>query len=174
MDLISHHAYGRLARRGFLLAFGLAVWLSPFGGNAVGAEPNLSQLEDQLHAAVSAERQGRQLEPLSRLPDLDGLARAHSADMARRGYLKHTSPEGRTLLDRIQAGAPPGYTRAAENLGRSERSDPNPAIVQRWLESEVHRRNLLAPHFNTTGIGIAREPGGALVYTQLFASYPDK
>jgi uncharacterized protein YkwD len=174
MKLVSHDTYGRLARRGGLLGLAVALFIAPFGASVAGAEPALKRLEDEMYAAVNAERQRRDLAPLARLRDLDGLARSHSVDMAKNGFLKHDSSDGRKLQDRIEAGATPGYTRAAENLGRSTRSDPNHAIVQKWLASDVHRRNMLAPHFNTTGVGIARAPDGAVVYTQLFASYPDE
>ena len=35
-----------------------------------------------------------------------------------------------------------------------------------------HRRNLLSPPFNTTGIGIARAADGSLIYTQLYLTFP--
>jgi uncharacterized protein YkwD len=157
---------------GFLLGFWLALWLSPFGSNIVRAEPELAQLETRLHAAVNAERERRNLVPLLRLDALDNVARAHSADMAERGYLAHASPEGKMPLDRIESGADPGYTLAAENLGITDRSQPNREILEGWLDSAVHRRNLLAPPFNATGVGISRARDGSLIYTQVYVTYP--
>ncbi len=157
---------------GFLLGFWLALWLSPFGGNVVHAEPQLGQLETRLHAAVNAERERRNLVTLQRLDALDNVARAHSAYMAERGYLAHTSPEGKVPLDRIESGAIPGYTLAAENLGITDRSHPNREILESWLASAVHRRTLLAPPAPATGVGISRARDGSLIYTQVYVTYP--
>jgi uncharacterized protein YkwD len=35
----------------------------------------------------------------------------------------------------------------------------------------VHRRNLLAPAFNTTGVGTARAADGTLYFTQLYVTF---
>lgn len=162
---------------GFLLGFGFALWLSPFGGGFVNAESSdpsreVAELEDLLHRAVNAERARHHLVPLQRRPELDGVARSHSRDMARRGFLDHTTPEGLDPVDRIRTAAAPGFSLAAENLGITDRADPNREILQGWLASPVHRRNLLAPPFNATGIGISRAPDGSLLYTQVYLTYP--
>ncbi len=54
----------------------------------------------------------------------------------------------------------------------TDRADPNREILEGWLHSPVHRKNLLAPAFNQTGIGIAVAPGGTLYYTQLYTTRP--
>jgi uncharacterized protein YkwD len=158
---------------GFLLGFGLALWLWP--GTVKIARANdapFGALEATLWQEVNAARARHHLIPLERRPDLDRIARAHSEDMARRGYLAHETPEGRNPLDRIQSDATPGFTLAAENVGTTNRPSPNHEILQSWLASPVHRRNLLSPPFNATGVGISRAPDGSLLYTQVYVSYP--
>jgi uncharacterized protein YkwD len=54
----------------------------------------------------------------------------------------------------------------------TSRSDPNREILEGWLHSEDHRRNLHAPPFNATGIGIARAADGTFYYTHLYVTYP--
>ena len=160
----------------FLLGFWIALWLSPLTVRVAhaGTEPEGSfvALESGLHEAVNRERAQHHRIPLIRLPELDALARAHSTDMARRTYFSHESPEGANPLDRIQGAGVEGISLAAENLGRTDRSDPTRSIVRGWLESPEHRRNLLAPPFNATGVGIARAADGALLYTQVYVTYP--
>lgn len=156
---------------GFLLGFWLALYLSPFRAGADPAVP-FAELESELASDVNAARDRDHRIPLRRLPELDRVARAHSADMARRGYLSHESPEGHNPVDRIRDGAPPGFSLAAENIGITDRVEPNREILQSWLASPEHRRNLLAPAFNATGIGIARAADGSLVYTQIYVTYP--
>jgi uncharacterized protein YkwD len=154
-----------------LLGLWLALGPSPLRAEAEQTAP-LTALESELVRGVNAERARHHRIPLLRVPELDRVARAHSADMARRGYLSHHSPEGRNPVDRIRQGAPPGFSLAAENIGITNRAEPNHEILQNWLASPEHRSNLLAPPFNATGIGIAQSADGSLVYTQIYLSYP--
>ena len=160
----------------FLVGFGIALLLSPMTlqtarADTAGGSP-FAELEAQLLDAVNAVRARHHLIPLRRIPELDRVARDHSLDMARRNYLSHDSPEGANPVDRITRGNLDGFTLAAENLGKTNRGSPNREIVQGWLASPDHRRNLLSPPFNATGIGIARAADGSLVYTQLYVTYP--
>ena len=159
---------------GFLLGFWIALWLSPFraSGEPAYASAPYAALESALHRDVNAVRAQHHLIPLHRLPELDAVARAHSLDMVRRGFFAHESPEGANPVNRLHDHQIEGFTLAAENLGRTNQSDPNREILSGWLQSAVHRNNLYAPPFNATGIGIARGPDGSLIYTQLYVTYP--
>lgn len=159
----------------FLAGVWIALLLSPLVVQIARADPAeapFAELEALLLNEVNAVRSRHHLIPLRRSPELDAIARSHSLDMARRNYLSHETPEGANPLDRIQDGGVTGFTLAAENLGRTDRSDPNQEIVFSWMRSPDHRRNLLAPPFNGTGIGIARAADGSLIYTQLYVTVP--
>lgn len=160
----------------FLLGFGVILFLAslsaPFARGDTPPESGFAALEAQLLAEVNAVRAEHHLIPLERSPSLDRVALAHSDDMARRNYLSHENPEGANPVDRIQRGNVSGFTLAAENLGKTNRINPNTEIIRSWLASPDHRRNLLAPPFNTTGIGISRAQDGSLIYTQLYVTYP--
>lgn len=160
----------------FLLGFWLALTLfapiaSP-AGESGAADPALARLEAELHRAVNETRARHHKIPLRRDPRLDAVARAHSEDMARRNYLAHESPEGTNPVDRLMQGGVEGFTLAGENVGLTTRPNPTDEILTGWLASPEHRQNLLAPFFNTTGLGIARSSTGALVYTQLYTTFP--
>lgn len=160
----------------FLLGFGIAFLFWPMTlqiarADTAGGAP-FAELEAWLFDEVNAVRARHHLIPLRRLPELDFVAREHSVDMARRNYLSHHSPEGANPVDRITRGGVDGFTLAAENLGKTNRRDPNREIIQSWLASPEHRRNLLSPPFNTTGIGIARAADGSLLFTQIYVTYP--
>jgi uncharacterized protein YkwD len=160
---------------GFLLGLAIAFWLSPLRIEASGPEmpdPALAPLESELLRQVNEARAERHLLALQRTPELDAVARAHSRDMAARGYVAHQSPEGANAIDRLEQAQVSGFSLAAENIGATSRPAPNREILQGWLHSPVHRRNLLAPSFNATGIGIARARDGSLLYTQLYVTYP--
>lgn len=158
------------------LAFLLGLWLAltllgPLAPAARGAPPgpDLAELEAGLHRDVNAVRLQHHREPLQRDPRLDQAARRHSADMARRRYLSHETPEGHTPVDRVRAAGAEDFRLLGENVGLTSRSRPNEEIVRGWLASPVHRENLLAPAFNATGVGVARAADGTLYYTQLYA-----
>jgi len=159
---------------GFLLGFWIALALSPFGarGEPAGGPATFPDLEAALHRSVNAVRAERHLIALERRPELDAVALAHSLDMVTRRYLSHESPDGQSPVDRLVRGGVDGFSLAAENLGITDRADPNREVLAAWLASPTHRDNLYAPPFNATGIGIARAPNGSLVYTQVYLTYP--
>ena len=159
---------------GFLLGFWLAFALSPLMvKTAAGGEPaRVAPLEAQLHTEVNRIRSERHLIRLERRSDLDRVALAHSEDMARRRFFSHHSPEGASPLNRLQDAGIEGMRLAAENLGKTTDATPSLRIVEHWLSSEDHRRNLHAPAFNFTGIGVVRDAEGALLYTQVYVSVP--
>jgi len=159
---------------GFLGGFWLAVvLLLPLGAPWAAAEdPGLALLESRLQLAVNDFRREQHLIPLERRPDLDAVARAHSDDMARRGFFSHTSPEGDTWVERLAKAGVTGFTMAGENVGQTNRSDPNREILEGWKGSPAHRENLMSRPMNATGIGIARAADGRLFYTQLYLNFP--
>lgn len=154
------------------LWLGLTLLL-PFAarGESSGSPP-LAALEAQLFEAANRVRSRHQRLTLARSPELDRVARAHSSDMAARGYLAHENPEGENPVDRLDRAGVSGFSLAAENAGSTSRGDPVREILDGWQLSELHRRNLLAPAFNTTGVGVARAPDGTLYFTQLYLTFP--
>jgi len=158
----------------FVLGFWIALALSPFWVEIARADPDATQaaLEARLYQEVNALRARRNLIPLERDPALDAVARAHSADMARRAYLSHVNPEGRNPVDRMRAANFEGFSLAAENVGQTSRPDPGREILEGWLASPVHRKNLHAPSFNRTGVGVSRSSAGAYYFTQLYVTVP--
>ncbi|MDT8306383.1 MAG: CAP domain-containing protein [Anaerolineae bacterium] len=113
----------------------------------------------------------------------EGLAaasRQHSADMLRRQYVAHVTPEGVTAAQRLQR-ASIGYVACGENIGivYGEAAHGSRAVVEihnafmnQPRSMTNHRGNLLNPIWTHVGIGIAYNPDGALVATQNFISAP--
>jgi uncharacterized protein YkwD len=99
---------------------------------------------------VNRERANAGCRPLTEDIRLDTAARRHSADMAMRHYFSHDTPEGTTFDDRERAA---GYPRpGAENIAQGYRSAD--AVMQGWLQSDGHRRNILDCTFTTMGLGL--------------------
>lgn len=80
---------------------------------------------------------------------LTRAARAHSVDMARRGYFDHGA-----FVQRLRSfGVRAPYV--GENLAYGTKPLTPGAIVQMWITSPPHRQNLLDRSFRRIGIGVA-------------------
>jgi uncharacterized protein YkwD len=113
-------------------------------------------------------------------PSLAQIARQHSADMLRRQYVDHVSPEGVTVGRRLRQQHI-SYLACGENIGvvYGEAAQSEQAVyeIMRAFMNQPrsltnHRANLLNPLWTHMGIGIAINPDGALVATQVFISAP--
>jgi uncharacterized protein YkwD len=95
-------------------------------------------------------RAGR--DPLVSSPDLTRAAQKHAEDMLLRGYFDHTSPEGGDHVTRaLAAGYVPMSLR--ENIAQGQRDADE--VVEGWLDSPGHRKNLLASDVDEIGVGVA-------------------
>ena len=101
---------------------------------------------------------------------LDTAAQAKADDMARQGYFAHVSPDG-TLPWVWITSAGYDYQYAGENL--AVRFSDSKDVVNAWMASPTHRRNLLDPNFTTIGVGTAQgmyQGRPATFVVQFFAS----
>jgi uncharacterized protein YkwD len=154
---------------------------SPCG--AVEAQPSavgLASAGRSLLCLLNAERTQRGLNPLRQNGLLDQSSLEHSQDMVRRRYFEHTSADGRTVADRIRAvGYSHGFSASAgENIAFGVGASATPAhIVELWMHSKPHRKDILRPAFTEIGIGIALgSPEGdrdAATYTTDFGGVVD-
>lgn len=141
---------------------------------ATSAPPRGAQVsyEEALMRETNAARARNGLAPLRWDPRLADAATRHSQDMLRRGYFQHISPEGVSPLQRV-GGYEAGYRRISENLWRGEGPvdwRPQPLarmIVQQWIDSPSHRRNLFDPQLTLAGLSVqrrSREGVATMVY----------
>jgi uncharacterized protein YkwD len=78
------------------------------------------------------------------------VAKAHSRDMFEEGYFSHTSPDGRSLKDRLKSRAL-NYSRAGENIAWGQETGRD--VLEAWLRSKGHRRNIEGRDFTHHGVG---------------------
>ena len=129
---------------------------------------------------LNAERRRAGRGPLRTDTALRRAAIRHSEDMVERDYLEHVNPDGLDSHERIvRAGyrlRPSGFS-TGENLATGQTGADSPAvIVDGWMHSRGHRRNILRRSFDEIGIGIVPRHtggGGGATYTTTFGGGAD-
>ena len=86
--------------------------------------------------------------PLAWNDALFSAAARHSADMARRDYFEHASPEGQRVGARVTAEGY-GWRAVGENIAGGDRTVDG--VVRGWTASESHCRNMMSPEFSEIG-----------------------
>jgi uncharacterized protein YkwD len=117
---------------------------------------DLAAVRQRVLDLVNAERAKARARPLLLEPRLDAAAQHHARDMLLRGYFAHASPEGKTVRQRAEAA---GYRWHAvgENIAEGQLSADQ--VVQAWMASPEHRRNILDRDFIHMGLGLALGEG---------------
>jgi uncharacterized protein YkwD len=123
------------------------------------------QVQEEMLARINAARKKAGLQPLLENPLLDKAAQRHAEDMLARGYFAHRSPAGTTVRERSKAAGYDWRT-IGENLAYGQTSVEE--VVQTWLESPGHRRNILNPDFRELGVGLAMGRGADGKYQVLW------
>ncbi len=108
---------------------------------------------ETLVEAHNKERAREGLPPLKLEPRLEAAAKAHALDMAEREVMTHEGADGSTPSRRIiDAGY--HYLATGENVAQGDREVP--AVMQTWMESPPHKKNVLG---DFTEIGAAKAEG---------------
>lgn len=136
----------------------------------IGFQNNKFFFDEKLEFAmvdlVNKERVSRGLNALTYDPALRVVARNHSADMFKRGYFSHFSPEGKSVADRADEQGV-SYMVIGENLAYA----PSLELAHNGLmDSPGHRANILSADFNKVGIGAANGAEYGVMFTQVFSN----
>ncbi|BBN93877.1 allergen V5/Tpx-1 related [Deinococcus grandis] len=91
--------------------------------------------------------------PLTWNAALGQAAQGHAADMAAQNYFSHTSKDGRTFSQRITNAGYTPYRTIGENIAAGQGTPQQ--VVDGWLKSEGHCRNIMNPNFKELGVGYA-------------------
>jgi uncharacterized protein YkwD len=109
--------------------------------------------EKRMVYLINKARAQAHLPGLQYTPGLGGLARLHSALMARRGTIFHTSNLAYLLRNF-------SWTLAGENVGMGPSID---LLHQAFMASPAHRRNNLERRFHRIGVGVVWKNGVAFI-----------
>jgi uncharacterized protein YkwD len=144
---------------------------APAAAPSYAPAPAASATGDERRAfdLVNAERQRRGLRPLAWDGGLTRLARYHSQNMARGGYLNHVDRDGLDLKGRAHAVGLRGWSMIGENIAYNQGyNDPTGFAVERWMVSQKHRENAMNGEYTHAAVGIARASDGTYYFTQVF------
>jgi len=139
-----------------LYSFLFAVPQSDHFARETGTIRDRNEVREEMLAQVNAARKRAGLRPLRLSSDLDRAAQRHAEDMLARGYFSHKSPSGTTVRERSRAA---GYVWRAigENIAYGQTSVDE--VVETWMDSPTHRKNILSPNFTELGVGLAMGRG---------------
>lgn len=105
------------------------------------------------------------LKPLKMDSKLNKIAMEKAKDMAKNQELSHNSPKFGTTFNLMKKKGIK-YSAAGENIARWH-STPE-FVVERWLKSKGHRKNILNPEYTQIGIGRAKDKNGKNYWVQVF------
>ncbi len=107
-------------------------------------------LYNQVLMLVNQHRKQAKLKPLKLNAQLNASAQAHSQDMALNDFFGHKGFNGSTADERIlKAGY--NYAIIGENIAAGFATPET--VVQAWMDSPSHRKNILHPLLKEMGVG---------------------
>ncbi|MFC4557845.1 CAP domain-containing protein [Virgibacillus kekensis] len=126
-----------------------------------------SKYEKEVVELVNEERAKENLPPLKIDDRLSSLARKKSQDMATNNYFSHTSPTYGSPFEMMNQ-FDFSYRMAGENIAAGQRSPEQ--VVEGWMNSEGHRKNIMKDGFTHIGVGYVEGAGPpyGTYWTQLF------
>jgi uncharacterized protein YkwD len=134
--------------------------------DAKKTEIKLTAVEQAVIDLTNAERKKaeKDLKPLKMNPQLMEAARKHAANMAAQDKLDH----------KLDDKEPPDRTKAAgyesefvgENIAWNQKTPKD--VLKVWMESELHRENILRPEYTEIGVAMVKNKKGEPYWVQVF------
>src|SRR5437773_10249211 len=149
-------------------------------------EIRIPDLEQRIHESINKQRKANDRALLAWDETLANLARAHSEDMATRGYFKHVNPEGLTPMKRLEGAGYSSCKQVGENIFQNNlysrvitekkrttydwnaKEKIAATTLKGWLDSPGHREIILDKDYARTGIGVAIAGDDKVYITQIF------
>lgn len=121
-----------------------------------------SQFVQQVIDLTNGQRSKNGLPALKADTQLNGVAQKKSADMQQKNYFSHTSPTYGSPFDMMRDFGVT-YKSAGENIAQGQRTPQE--VVNAWMNSEGHRKNILSRDFTHIGVGYEKTGNH---WTQMF------
>lgn len=128
---------------------------------------NYQSIEQQVVNLVNAERAKSGLKPLVSDWELARVARFKSEDMRDNRYFAHNSPLYGTPFQMMKSFGI-NYRAAGENIAAGQTTAES--VMEAWMKSPGHKKNILSPNFTHIGVGYAKGGSYGHYWTQQFMS----
>jgi uncharacterized protein YkwD len=141
---------------------------------SVGEAPRAVAIESQnaaleLIALTNLSRTSNGLKALLRDSRLSAVSESRSGDMITRNYFSHSiPPDDQTVVDILESLGVP-FRSAGENIAWNDAVDFTTIQTagEDFMNSPSHRKNILDPHWDRLGAGVA-QGNGRKMYTVVF------
>ena len=128
---------------------------------------SLEEYQKIILKGVNIEREKNNLKPLKIDNRLNKIAVIKAKDMAREKKMSHTSKKFGATFNLIKKENI-HFTKAAENIASGHKTPE--FVVERWLKSKGHHKNILGKDYRFIGIGKASDNEGKLYWVQIFTN----
>ena len=126
-------------------------------------------IEQEILRLVNKQRVDNSFIPLQIDEQLQNCAREHSADMLANTKLSHVS-KGKLPAERVRIASPKLFFGVFENIayckGENE-TEIAETLVNAWMNSEGHRKNILSASYTKIGVG-SYSANGVMYWSQFF------
>ncbi|WNF24158.1 CAP domain-containing protein [Mesobacillus jeotgali] len=122
----------------------------------------LSAFEAKVIDLTNEQRRKNGLQNLQPDTALSNVAQEKSNDMQAKNYFSHTSPTYGSPFDMMRDFGV-SYNTAGENIAMGQQSAEE--VVNAWMNSEGHRKNILSPNYTHIGVGHTTQGN---YWTQMF------
>ncbi|EGT3850414.1 CAP domain-containing protein [Clostridioides difficile] len=133
--------------------------------NSGSTSESFSAYQKEVVDLVNIERAKAGLNPLTLDSSISNVATKKSQDMIDNNYFSHNSPTYGSPFDMLKKFGI-SYKTAGENIAMGQKTPKE--VVNAWMNSEGHRKNIMNPNFSKIGVGVAQKNGGSIYWTQIF------
>ncbi|WP_095889646.1 CAP domain-containing protein [Clostridioides difficile] len=133
--------------------------------NSGSTSESFSAYQKEVVDLVNIERAKAGLNPLTLDSSISNVATKKSQDMIDNNYFSHNSPTYGSPFDMLKKFGL-SYKTAGENIAMGQKTPKE--VVNAWMNSEGHRKNIMNPNFSKIGVGVAQKSGGSIYWTQIF------
>jgi uncharacterized protein YkwD len=137
--------------------------------NNVRSYSDISIMERKVFTLVNQKRTEKGLKALIWSDDSAKVARLHSRNMVAFNFFSHYDKNKFTVAERANSLGFKKWNSIGENIAYIRGFDnPVEFIVEQWMKSNSHRKNILDKDWSKAAIGIAKSADDTYYFTEVF------
>ena len=125
---------------------------------------NVEQYENEVISLVNQERKKAGVAELTIDSDLMEATDIRAKELVSK--YSHTRPDGTSCFTVFKEVGIDSYRAVGENIARGQKTPA--AVMESWMNSSGHRRNILSANYERIGVGCYQGADGKLNWVQLF------